>query len=98
LQKLPEVLRDAAWDVTVTVWDGKQVVDVEPGYVDDSYGWQENRTTTVVGYLMSMRTGQTVAIGVDHQPQVASRHRCDDPHCLCHEGRREPPKDPPEYC
>ncbi len=72
LRKLPEVLRDAAWDVTVTVWDGKQVLDVEQGYVNDSYGMAVDiGTTTVVGYLMSMRTGQTLAIESMTNPQVA---------------------------
>jgi len=72
LQKLPEVLREAAWDVTVTVWDGKQVLDVEQGYVNDSYGMAVDiGTTTVVGYLMSMRTGQTLAIESMTNPQIA---------------------------
>jgi uncharacterized 2Fe-2S/4Fe-4S cluster protein (DUF4445 family) len=72
LQKLPEVLRDAAWDVTVTVWDGRQVVDVEPGFTDDCYGMAVDiGTTTLVGYLMNMRTGRTVAIESMTNPQVA---------------------------
>jgi len=72
LEKLPELLREAAWDVTVTVWDGQQVVDVEPGYVEESYGMAVDiGTTTVVGYLVSMHTGQTVAIGSMTNPQVA---------------------------
>jgi len=47
------------------------VVDVEPGYTErllwDGSG---HRTTTVVGYLMSMRTGQVVATGSMINPQV----------------------------
>ncbi|HWR71501.1 MAG TPA: ASKHA domain-containing protein, partial [Dehalococcoidia bacterium] len=72
LRKLPGLLRDAAWDVTVTVWDGRQVVDVEPGYVDDGYGMAVDiGTTTVVGYLMSMRTGRMIAVESMTNPQVA---------------------------
>ncbi len=71
LQKLPGELRRADWDVTVTVWDGREIVDVEPGYVDDSYGMAVDiGTTTLVGYLANLRTGESMATESMVNPQV----------------------------
>jgi uncharacterized 2Fe-2S/4Fe-4S cluster protein (DUF4445 family) len=71
LQKLPEVLRGAGWDVTVTVWDGREVIDVEPGYVEDSHGMAVDiGTTTLVGYLINLRTGDVAATESMVNPQA----------------------------
>jgi len=74
LRDLPRTLRDAAWDVTVTVWDwGKpRIVAVEAGYADECYGMAVDiGTTTVVGYLTNLDTGQVIAIESMTNPQVA---------------------------
>jgi len=74
LRDLPRTLRAADGDVTVTIWDwGKPtIVDVEAGYVDESYGIAVDiGTTTVVGYLTNLDTGQVVATESMVNPQVA---------------------------
>ncbi|HBY98710.1 MAG TPA: ferredoxin [Chloroflexi bacterium] len=74
LRQLPRILRDAAWDVTVTVWDwGKPVIiAVAPGYSDEIYGIAVDiGTTTLVGYLLDLTTGQVVATESMLNPQVA---------------------------
>jgi len=50
--RLPQVLRQAKWKVTVAIWMGKEIVDVKPGKVDDAYGLAVDiGTTTVAVYL-----------------------------------------------
>lgn len=74
LRELPRTLRDARWDVTATVWDwGKPtIIDVEAGYVEKSYGVAVDiGTTTVVGYLTELDTGQVVATESMANPQIA---------------------------
>ncbi|MBN2098691.1 MAG: DUF4445 domain-containing protein [Dehalococcoidia bacterium] len=71
LQKLPGILRGAEWDVTVTVWDGREIIDVEPGYAQDSYGMAVDiGTTTLVGYVINLCTGELVATESMLNPQV----------------------------
>ncbi len=40
LRTLPRTLREANWDVTVTVssWGKPSIINVEPGYVEECYG------------------------------------------------------------
>ncbi len=72
LQRLPEILRRSDWDVTATVWDDKELIDLEPGYADDSYGMAVDiGTTTVVGYLINLRTGEEAAVDAMANPQIA---------------------------
>lgn len=64
LQSLPEGLRQAEWDVSVTVTDlenGYTVTRVEPGNDRPPYGLAVDiGTTTVVVYLVDLSTGQIV--------------------------------------
>ncbi|MBW1901756.1 MAG: DUF4445 domain-containing protein [Deltaproteobacteria bacterium] len=72
LQRLPGILRRSDGDITVTVWDDKAVIDVEPGYADDGYGIAVDiGTTTVVGYLINLRTGEEMAVDAMANPQIA---------------------------
>lgn len=74
LRRLPRTLRDAGWDVTVTVWDWKRpmVIDVAAGYVEENYGVAVDiGTTTVVGYLTDLDTGEVVATASMANPQVS---------------------------
>src|SRR5512143_3518330 len=38
LRTLSSTLRHANWNVTVSVWRDKEVIEAQPGYVEDSYG------------------------------------------------------------
>ena len=73
LKKLPTVLRESGWKVTVTIWNDREIIDVEPGYrAENVYGLAVDiGTTTVVGYLTDLRTGKVVAVDSMMNPQVA---------------------------
>jgi uncharacterized 2Fe-2S/4Fe-4S cluster protein (DUF4445 family) len=64
LKNLPEALRQANWDVSVTVTDidsGITVTRVEPGNDNPPYGLAVDiGTTTVVAYLVNLSTGEVV--------------------------------------
>ena len=72
LKDLSHILRSADWKVTVTVWMGQEIVKVEPGYADGSYGLAVDiGTTTVAGYLCDLHTGEVLATDGMLNPQVA---------------------------
>ena len=72
LKKMPDVLRDADWKVTVSIWNDREIIDIQPGYrVEESYGLAVDiGTTTVVGYLTDLRTGKVLAVDSMMNPQV----------------------------
>ncbi len=72
LKDLSHILRSADWKVTLTVWKGREIVRVEPGYVDGSYGLAVDiGTTTVAGYLCDLQTGEVLATDGMLNPQMA---------------------------
>jgi uncharacterized 2Fe-2S/4Fe-4S cluster protein (DUF4445 family) len=71
LRALPDVLREGDWKVTVTVWDGHEIIKVEEGVKDIMMGLAiDIGTTTVVGYLTNLRKGEVVATDSMMNPQV----------------------------
>jgi uncharacterized 2Fe-2S/4Fe-4S cluster protein (DUF4445 family) len=72
LKKLPNILRDANWDVTVTVWNDHRIIAVEPGDTStDSFGFAVDiGTSKMVGHLVDLASGKTVGIGSVENPQV----------------------------
>lgn len=74
LRKLPVTLRQVGWDVTVTIWNGqhREQIDIQPGYVEDSYGAaMDIGTTTLVLYLVNLKSGEVIATESMINPQVA---------------------------
>jgi uncharacterized 2Fe-2S/4Fe-4S cluster protein (DUF4445 family) len=72
LRKLQSVLREGGWAVTVTIWQDRDVIDVQPGYVEGTYGLAVDiGSTTVAGYLCNLRTGEILATESTMNPQVA---------------------------
>ncbi|HEX78018.1 MAG TPA: DUF4445 domain-containing protein [Dehalococcoidia bacterium] len=72
LGRLAQELRSGDWKVTVTVWHDREVVKVEPGLVDKSYGLAlDIGTTTLAGYLCDLSSGQVMAAGAALNPQVS---------------------------
>jgi uncharacterized 2Fe-2S/4Fe-4S cluster protein (DUF4445 family) len=66
-----KMVRDGDWKVTVSLWMDKEIVLIEPGHVEKSYGIAiDIGTTTVVGYLCEMTSGQVVATESMMNPQV----------------------------
>src|SRR5688572_28766638 len=71
LRMLSSTLREAKWNVTVSVWQDKEVIEVQPGYVEDSYGAAVDiGSTTVALYLCNLRTGKILAAESEMNPQI----------------------------
>jgi uncharacterized 2Fe-2S/4Fe-4S cluster protein (DUF4445 family) len=71
LRGLSKILRDAKWSVTVSVWQDKEVIEVQAGYVEDSYGAAVDiGSTTVALYLCNLRTGELLAAESEMNPQI----------------------------
>jgi uncharacterized 2Fe-2S/4Fe-4S cluster protein (DUF4445 family) len=72
IKELSTCLRRSQWKVTVTVWINRQIIKVEPGYVDKSYGLAlDIGTTTVAGYLCDLESGKVLVTEGITNPQVA---------------------------
>ncbi|MBI4317085.1 MAG: DUF4445 domain-containing protein [Chloroflexi bacterium] len=72
LVALPQRLRDDDWKVTAAVWQDRRIMCVEPGFVEDTLGLAVDiGTTTVVGFLTDLRTGNVLATESMMNPQVA---------------------------
>ena len=71
LRTLSAILREAKWNVTVSVWQDKEVIEVQAGYVEDSYGAAVDiGSTTVALYLCNLRTGELLAAESEMNPQI----------------------------
>ncbi|MCQ3937708.1 MAG: ferredoxin [Chloroflexi bacterium] len=71
LRSLSKTLREAKWNVTVSVWNDREVIAVQPGYHEDSYGAAVDiGSTTVALYLCNLRTGEIVAAESEMNPQI----------------------------
>jgi uncharacterized 2Fe-2S/4Fe-4S cluster protein (DUF4445 family) len=71
LRTLSSTLRAAKWNVTVSVWQDKEVIEVQPGYVEDSYGAAVDiGSTTVALYLCNLRTGELLVAESEMNPQI----------------------------
>ncbi|MBI3958394.1 MAG: DUF4445 domain-containing protein [Chloroflexi bacterium] len=57
--------------LTVTLFEGREVVRVQPGFHDEIYGMAfDVGTTTVAGHLCHLRTGEILATASRMNPQV----------------------------
>jgi uncharacterized 2Fe-2S/4Fe-4S cluster protein (DUF4445 family) len=71
LKSLSKTLREAKWNVTVSVWNDKEVISVQPGYHEESYGAAVDiGSTTVALYLCNLRTGEVLAAESEMNPQI----------------------------
>jgi len=71
LMSLQDTLREGEWKITVSVWDDKEIVKVEPGFIEVSYGLAVDvGTTTVAAYLCDISTGKVVETESMMNPQV----------------------------
>jgi uncharacterized 2Fe-2S/4Fe-4S cluster protein (DUF4445 family) len=72
LPGLQKTLRADDWKATVTVWQDREVIRVQPGYVEELYGLAVDiGTTTVAMHLCDLRTGAVLATVSRMNPQVA---------------------------
>jgi uncharacterized 2Fe-2S/4Fe-4S cluster protein (DUF4445 family) len=72
LKKLPQILHDSNWRVTLTVWDDKEIIAVEAGDTTDiAYGVAVDiGTSKIISYLSNLTTGELVSTGFLENPQV----------------------------
>ena len=71
LRTLSRTLREGKWSVTVSVWNDREVIQVQPGYYEDSYGAAVDiGSTTVALYLCNLRTGELLAAESEMNPQI----------------------------
>ncbi len=71
LRDLQDVLRKGQWKATVTVWMDKEIIKVEPGFVEACYGLAVDvGTTTCVGYLSDLTIGKVMNTESMMNPQV----------------------------
>jgi uncharacterized 2Fe-2S/4Fe-4S cluster protein (DUF4445 family) len=71
LRRLQENLRKGKWTVTVTLWQEREVIDVQAGYVDGVYGLAVDiGSTTIAGFLCDCRTGAVLATESVMNPQI----------------------------
>src|SRR5688572_10125616 len=71
LRKLSSTLRRAKRNVTVSVWQDREVIAVDPGYIENSYGAAvDTGSTTVALYLCNLRTGEMLAAESEMNPQI----------------------------
>jgi len=70
LRKLPCALRDGNYCVTVSVWNDKEVIRVQPGKVEHAYGIAiDVGTTTVGGYLCDLTNKDVINTASMMNPQ-----------------------------
>lgn len=71
IKDLQNVLRKGEWKATVTVWMDREIIKIEPGFVEATYGIAVDvGTTTCVGYLTDLNTGKVVNTESMMNPQV----------------------------
>lgn len=72
LQTLPNILRDAMWDVTVTTWNNREIISIEKGDSENiTYGFAVDiGTSKIVGYLVDLKSGNVVNIKSLENPQI----------------------------
>jgi len=68
---LPNVLRDAKWDVTAVVWNDR-IIALEPGDTSDRcYGLAVDvGTTKLAGFLIDLKSGDVAAVAARMNPQI----------------------------
>jgi uncharacterized 2Fe-2S/4Fe-4S cluster protein (DUF4445 family) len=71
LRDLQKIIRKGKWEVTVTIWNDHELIRVQPGYDDGTYGFAVDiGTTTVAGHLVNLRTGEILATEAMMNPQT----------------------------
>ncbi len=72
LGSLQSILAGGERKVTVSVWQGREVVRVLPGYQEEAYGLAVDiGTTTIALHLCDLRNGAVLATASQMNPQVA---------------------------
>jgi len=68
---LQDTTRQGEWKITVSIWQEKEVIRIEPGFVENGYGLAVDvGTTTIAGYLCNLKDGKLIATASMMNPQV----------------------------
>jgi uncharacterized 2Fe-2S/4Fe-4S cluster protein (DUF4445 family) len=69
---LSTTLRQANWDITVTILDSQRIIDVEAGdTTNDNYGAAiDIGTSKIVGYIVNLNSGEIISAGMLENPQI----------------------------
>ncbi len=71
LKTLSNTLRESNWRVTVSIWQDREVVKIEPGLVDSLYGAAVDiGTTTIALYVCNLQNGEIGAAESEMNPQI----------------------------
>lgn len=72
LRKLPASLAPGKKGLTATIWNKKDIICLHPGVAPRLVGMAfDVGTTTVVGYLMDLETGERLSVKSAMNPQIA---------------------------
>jgi len=72
LKELPDILRNANWDLTVTIWNNHVIIAAEAGDTSNKLlgSAVDIGTSKIVGYIVDLMTGQTMGVGSIENPQI----------------------------
>jgi len=71
LKKVPRVVRKKDWVITVTLWNNREIISVQPGQVSGCYGFAVDiGTTKLAGYLLDLSNGKIVTTASAMNPQI----------------------------
>lgn len=71
LRELGVILREGNWKVTVSIWQDNEIIRVQPGFVDGSFGAAVDiGSTTIALYLCDLETGEILAAESEMNPQI----------------------------
>ncbi|MBX2879011.1 MAG: DUF4445 domain-containing protein [Granulosicoccus sp.] len=71
LKSLQSALRDGQWQVTVAVYDNREILSVWPGFKDKIYGMAiDVGSTTIAGHLVDLVKGDVLASSGAMNPQI----------------------------
>jgi uncharacterized 2Fe-2S/4Fe-4S cluster protein (DUF4445 family) len=71
MRELGNALRAGSWNATVSLWQDREVIRVQPGYVQESYGAAVDiGSTTIALYLCELSTGEILAAESEMNPQI----------------------------
>ncbi len=72
LRNIGAAIRDGDWKVSVTVWQDREIIDVQPGYAEEMYGAAiDIGSTALAVYICDLHSGEIVASESMMNPQTA---------------------------
>ncbi len=72
IRTMSSAIRAADWKVSLTLWQGRQVIDIRAGYSDELYGIAVDvGSTSLAIYICNLMTGEVVATDSMMNPQTA---------------------------